>query len=79
MEPSNSIPACGRALAANGAANTANRSSAAGRADAWRWKTRPTAWEFGPGVGFLVPAGFSGTWEVIEECTKFYVIFEART
>jgi len=36
-------------------------------------------WEFGPGVGFLVPAGFAGTWEVIEDCTKFYVIFEART
>jgi uncharacterized cupin superfamily protein len=36
-------------------------------------------WEFGPGVGFVVPAGFEGTWEVIEDCTKFYVIFEART
>jgi uncharacterized cupin superfamily protein len=36
-------------------------------------------WEFGPGAGFLVPAGFEGTWEVIEECTKFYAIFEART
>jgi len=36
-------------------------------------------WEFGSGDGFVVPAGFEGTWEVIEECTKFYVIFEART
>jgi uncharacterized cupin superfamily protein len=36
-------------------------------------------WEFGPGAGFVVPAGFEGTWEVIEECTKFYAIFEART
>ena len=36
-------------------------------------------WEFGPGEGFLVPTGFEGTWEVIEDCTKFYVIFEART
>jgi uncharacterized cupin superfamily protein len=36
-------------------------------------------WEFGPGEGFLVPAGFSGTWEVLEDCTKFYAIFEART
>jgi uncharacterized cupin superfamily protein len=26
-----------------------------------------------------VPAGFEGTWEVLEECTKFYVIFDART
>jgi uncharacterized cupin superfamily protein len=36
-------------------------------------------WEFAAGEGFLVPAGFSGTWEVIEDCTKFYAIFEART
>jgi uncharacterized protein len=36
-------------------------------------------WEFGPGDGFLVPSGFVGTWEVLEECTKFYAIFEART
>jgi uncharacterized cupin superfamily protein len=36
-------------------------------------------WEFGPGAGFVVPAGFEGTWEVIEDCTKFYAIFEART
>ena len=36
-------------------------------------------WEFGPGAGFVVPAGFEGTWEVIEECTKFYAIFETRT
>ena len=36
-------------------------------------------WEFGPGDAFVVPAGFEGTWEVIEDCTKFYAIFEART
>jgi uncharacterized cupin superfamily protein len=36
-------------------------------------------WEFGPGAGFVVPAGFEGTWEVIEDCTKFYAIFEPRT
>ena len=36
-------------------------------------------WEFGAGAGFVVPAGFEGTWEVIEDCTKFYAIFEART
>ncbi|HUQ12019.1 MAG TPA: cupin domain-containing protein [Steroidobacteraceae bacterium] len=35
-------------------------------------------WEFGPGMGFVVPAGFEGTWEVVEPCTKFYAIFEAR-
>lgn len=36
-------------------------------------------WEFSAGAGFVVPAGFEGTWEVLEECTKFYAIFEART
>ena len=36
-------------------------------------------WEFGVGDGFLGPTGFTGTWEVIEDCTKFYVIFEPRT
>ena len=35
-------------------------------------------WEFGPGEGFVVPAGFVGTWQVMEECTKFYAIFESR-
>jgi uncharacterized protein len=34
---------------------------------------------FGPGAAFLVPAGFSGTWEVLEDCAKIYAIFEART
>jgi uncharacterized protein len=31
---------------------------------------------FGPGDAFVVPAGFSGTWEVLEDCTKIYAIFE---
>jgi len=34
-------------------------------------------WEFGPGDNFVVPAGFAGTWEVIEDCRKVYAIFEA--
>jgi uncharacterized cupin superfamily protein len=32
--------------------------------------------EFGPGQSFVVPAGFSGTWEVVEPATKLYAIFE---
>jgi len=36
-------------------------------------------WHFGPGQAFVVPAGFEGTWEVVEDCTKFYAIFEVRT
>ena len=36
-------------------------------------------WEFTAGDGFVVPAGFEGTWEVIEDCTKFYALFESRT
>jgi len=34
---------------------------------------------FGPGDAFLVPAGFTGTWEVLEDCAKIYAIFEAHT
>ena len=33
---------------------------------------------FGPGDAFVVPAGFTGTWEVLEDCAKIYAIFEAR-
>ena len=34
---------------------------------------------FGPGDAFVIPAGFVGTWEVIEDCSKIYAIFEARS
>ena len=33
---------------------------------------------FRAGDAFVVPAGFIGTWEVIEDCAKIYAIFEAR-
>jgi uncharacterized protein len=36
-------------------------------------------WEFLAGDSFVVPAGFSGTWEVLEDCRKVYAIFEARS
>jgi uncharacterized protein len=32
---------------------------------------------FGPGDSFVIPAGFEGTWEVLEDCSKLYAIFEA--
>ena len=35
-------------------------------------------WDFAAGDSFVVPAGFAGTWEVIEECRKLYAIFEAH-
>lgn len=34
---------------------------------------------FGAGDAFVIPAGFSGTWEVLEACTKIYALFESRT
>jgi uncharacterized protein len=34
---------------------------------------------FGPGDAFVVPAGFIGTWEVLEDCSKIYAVFEARS
>jgi hypothetical protein len=33
-------------------------------------------WEFGPGASFVVPAGFVGTWEVLEPMRKLYVVYE---
>ena len=32
--------------------------------------------EVGPGDRFVVPAGWRGTWEVLERARKVYVIFE---
>jgi uncharacterized protein len=34
---------------------------------------------FAAGDAFVIPAGFAGTWEVIEDCAKIYAIFEARS
>jgi hypothetical protein len=31
---------------------------------------------FGPGDSFVMPAGFSGLWEVLEPARKFYAIYE---
>ena len=30
------------------------------------------------GDRFVIPAGFRGTWEVLEACRKVYVIFEQK-
>jgi uncharacterized cupin superfamily protein len=35
-------------------------------------------YEFRAGDAFVVPAGFEGSWEVIEACRKWYAIFEAK-
>jgi uncharacterized protein len=34
---------------------------------------------FVAGDAFVVPAGFSGSWDVLEDCSKIYAIFEARS
>jgi uncharacterized protein len=34
-------------------------------------------WNFKMGDSFVIPAGFVGTWEVIEPTAKLYVIYEA--
>jgi uncharacterized protein len=34
---------------------------------------------FVAGDAFVVPAGFEGTWNVLEECSKLYAIFEPRS
>ena len=30
------------------------------------------------GDRFVIPAGFKGTWEVLEQCRKIYVVFEKK-
>jgi len=35
--------------------------------------------EFAAGDSFVVPAGFSGVWEVTQSCRKLYAIFERQT
>ncbi len=32
---------------------------------------------FAAGDAFVVPSGFSGTWQVVEDCSKIYAIFES--
>lgn len=34
--------------------------------------------EFAAGDSFVVPAGFAGTWETLEDCRKLYAIFEPQ-
>lgn len=36
------------------------------------------ATEVKAGDAFVIPAGFKGTWQVLESAHKFYVIFEPR-
>ena len=33
-------------------------------------------WTYKAGDTFMIDKGFSGTWEVIEDCTKIYAIYE---
>ena len=35
-------------------------------------------YELRAGDAFVVPAGFEGTWEVVEPCKKWYAVFEAK-
>ena len=37
-----------------------------------------SSWTYSAGDSFVVPAGFTGVWEVIETAEKQYVIFEPR-
>jgi uncharacterized cupin superfamily protein len=35
-------------------------------------------YDFKAGDAFIMPAGFEGTWEVVEPCKKWYAVFEAK-
>lgn len=34
------------------------------------------SWAFGPGDAFVMPAGFIGSWEVLEPARKYYAVYE---
>lgn len=34
--------------------------------------------EFGPGQGFVIPAGFAGVWETLEPVKKIYTIWQPK-
>lgn len=34
--------------------------------------------EFAAGEGYLLPAGFAGSWETLEDAKKFYVLLEQQ-
>jgi uncharacterized protein len=36
-------------------------------------------WTFARGDSFVIPAGFAGTWHVLEPMSKLYVIYESAT
>lgn len=36
-------------------------------------------WDFRAGDSFVIPAGFAGTWHVLEPTAKLYVIFETAS
>lgn len=36
-------------------------------------------WSFQAGDSFVIPAGFVGTWQVLEPTQKLYVVFEPAT
>lgn len=36
------------------------------------------SWSFSAGDRFVIPAGFTGTWEVVEPARKLYALFEPR-
>lgn len=36
-------------------------------------------WAFKAGDSFVIPSGFSGSWQVLEPTAKLYVIFEAAS
>ncbi len=36
-----------------------------------------TRYEFLAGDSFVIPAGFAGSWEVLEDCRKLYAIYQS--
>jgi uncharacterized cupin superfamily protein len=42
-------------------------------------ETSGEAWTFGPGDVFVIPKGFTGTWETVETVRKFHFIYDGNS
>ena len=72
-----SIPAYGKRNAENGALCSPRASSAIScRVSSWSPATTDSQRTFRAGDAFVSPAGFTGTWEIVEPAKKLYAYYE---
>ena len=72
-----SNPAYGKPSPENGASSSRRASSAISwRVSSWSPAMTARSRTFRAGDAFVSPAGFTGTWEIVEPAKKFYAYYE---